>query len=552
VRGPSNITNWNFALYREYRSYQNLAFDPPVWNSSSGVWHINVSIPAEAERDLYNLQVTLSDGVSQLELEEWNAVQIRYDYPSNFTIFHITDTHLSPTATGESKRLLYSLYQAALANADLVIITGDLVETAATASLKFFHFILKQSRVPTFICPGNHDRDTTGPGFRTYQSFFGADYYVASFGPNVTIVMANSHGDRILNSTQIRWIERDMAASNAQVKILGFHHPLYYVEKEPPEYFLDPDEAEELIRICSENDVDMVLTGHLHNDRVDRVNGTLWILTTANGGPVWTNPADPGHHQYGFRIIRIENYKPVEWNWTLSMPWSQPWDKVALSRTPSYFYDVDVGGYMTLTNRLDTLLTNQIVDFLVQPIGSGVVYRAEGAPVIETANGSEAWLVRFLVDLPVNETITLRVYPSNAQPPTLLGVSYPEVAVTGQCYDIYANWTNPASGILRVRIEVSIDDGPYESHGMRSLGGGRYIYTICLEEPATVNFRILATDYAGLTTTTETYTFQYTSATTSIVVPPPTSLMLVVGVGVTILVIVAVVVYFLRIRPGAK
>jgi UDP-2,3-diacylglucosamine pyrophosphatase LpxH len=61
--------------------------------------------------------------------------------------------------------------------------------------------------------------------------------------------------------------------------MLCIHHPLYDFN-EPPSYYLEQDEATALIDICEENNVDMVLTGHLHNDRVDRVNGTLWILPT--------------------------------------------------------------------------------------------------------------------------------------------------------------------------------------------------------------------------------------------------------------------------------
>ncbi|MFX1492212.1 MAG: metallophosphoesterase family protein [Promethearchaeota archaeon] len=546
IQGPSNLTalGWSFSLYREYRSY-SLTYDTPLWNSTTSEWHINVTIPTSAERDLYDLQIGLTDGVNSLELIEWNAVQVRYEYPANLTLFHITDTHLILSAPEPAKIFLYSLYQAAMANADLIVITGDLTEDGMSSTLNSFIHILRQSRVPTFICPGNHDKDETGENnYNTYSSFFGPDYYTAKFGPDVFLVLANSGASGILNFTQIGWIERDMAASTAQLKILGFHHPLYYVDSDY--FYLDEDEAIELIRICDTYDVDLVLTGHLHNDRVDRVNDTLWILTAPCGGGPWTEPTDPGHHQCGFRVIEFENYVPVKWNWTVSECWSQPWNKVQLARYPADLHEVDVGGMMTITNTLDEPLSGQVVDFLVRPVSGGNFYHAIGAPVVETINGTDAWLVRFSVDLDVDESKTLRLYPSNAQPPTLAGLEYPDSFIPGEVYYIYANWTNPISGILRTRIDVSINDEPYSSYGMSKFSDGRYMYVLFREEAASIRFRVSATDYSGQTTTSDVYSIPL--ATNGIPPPIPIWIILAGASVVVVIVVVVAIVYLYRRR----
>ncbi len=545
VQGPSNITalGWSFSLYREYRSH-SLTYDTPLWNSTTSEWQINVTIPTFAERDLYDLQISLTDGVNNQELIEWNAVQVRYEYPANLTLYHITDTHLVLSAPEQSKAFLSALYRAAMANADLIVITGDLTEDGMSNSVTRFVQILRQSRVPTFVCPGNHDKDETAENtYNTYSSFFGPDYYTANFGPDVFLVLANSGASGILNFTQIGWIERDMAASTAQLKILGFHHPLYYVEGN--NFYLEEDEAIELIRICDTYDVDVVLTGHLHNDRVDRVNDTLWILTTACGGGVWTDPGDPGHHEWGFRVIEFENYVPVKWNWTVSECWSTPYSLVYGDRYPLYFHDVDVGGFVTITNKQDEPLIGQIADFLVKPLSGGTVYNAIGAPVVETINGTDAWLVRFLIDLAVDERKTIRIYPSNAQPPTLVGVEYPDSFVPGEIHYIYANWTNPISGIVSTRIEISLDDGPFISYGMSPFSEGRYMYVLLRQEAASIRFKVSATDYSEQTTTSDVYSIPL--ATNGI--PPPIPLWIILaGASVAVVVVVVVAIVYLYRR----
>ena len=544
VKGPSNVTTmgWNFTLYREYRSF-SLTYDTPIWNSTTSEWLVNLTIPASVERDLYDLQIELTDGVNNLELLEWNAVQVRYEYPANLTILHFTDTHFQASLSELTQVTLGSLFRAAMINADLIVYTGDLTEDGSLDSITRFRNILRQSRVPIFMCPGNHDKDETGGNtYNTYSSLFGPDYYTANFGPDVFFVSANSGASGILNFTQIGWIERDMAASTAQLKILAFHHPLYYVQG--TNFYLEDAEAVELIRICDTYDVDVVLTGHLHNDRVDRVNDTLWILTTSCGGTVWTEPWEPGHHEWGFRIIEFENYVPVKWNWTVDECWSTPYSLVYGTRTPWFFHEVDVGAQMRVNNKQDEPLFGQILDFLVQPLSGGAFYRATGAPVAETINGTDAWFVRFIVDIAVDEWKDIRIYPSNAQPPILLGVEYPDSFAPNELHYIYADWTNPISGILSTRIEISLNDGPFLSYGMPHFSGNQYLYVLLRSEPASVRFRVSATDYSGQTTTSDVYSIP--SATNG--APPPIHLLILLGGAGGAAIVVVVVIVFLRRR----
>ncbi len=558
IKGPNNIslTDWNFTLYREYRNH-SLTYDTPLYNITTGEWLINLTIPVSAEYDLYDLQVGLTDGVNNLELTEWNSVQVRYEYPTNLTIFHVTDTHQVDSWSGMSEITLSTIYQASMAAADLIIYTGDLTQDGTIASFNFFKNMLRQSRVPTFICPGNHDKGDLGD-YSVYRSVFGPDYYAANFGPDILIVLANSGASGILNMTQIGWIERDMAASTAQLKIMGFHHPLYYVREpgyDPYNFFLDDAEATELIRICDTYDVDIVLTGHLHNDRVDRVNDTLWILTTSCGGGPWTAPTDPGFHKDGYRMIEIENYIPVSWNYTPSLEWSWPWDEIQISRTPRYLHDLDVGGYATITNQRSEPII-QIVDFIVCTPGAGITLHTRDLvsgftePVIETVNGTYACLVRFNVSLDAGASTTLLIYPSNAHAPIFYGAEYPASVRPGIIYYLYVNWTNPDSGVLSVGINMSLNDEPFTSHGMTKQSDGRYRYTLFLTEHASIRWRTVAADYSVRTHKSDMFYIEDELATGTL--PTIDPVLILAGTGVAVIVIVVVVIFWFRRRSSMK
>ena len=58
VIGPANISSWSIDLYREYSEY-TITFDSPIRNASTGIWHINASIPSNTLVDLFDLRISV-------------------------------------------------------------------------------------------------------------------------------------------------------------------------------------------------------------------------------------------------------------------------------------------------------------------------------------------------------------------------------------------------------------------------------------------------------------------------------------------------------------
>ncbi|MFW9850647.1 MAG: metallophosphoesterase family protein [Candidatus Thorarchaeota archaeon] len=496
VKGPTSILSWNIKLYREYLE-QDLYFDTPIRNDTTGVWHINVSIPTGSPTALFDLKISISDGVSDNEIVERNAVQIRDMFPSNLTLFHITDSHISSVPTERDNRLLSALYQASAAGADMVVISGDLVDDGSVAAFERFTILIAQSSVPVFVIPGNHDVDPIGGGYTNYITFFGDDHYSANLGPDIFLTTVNMRSGT-LTSSQVEQIERAMADSNAQVKILSLHYSLQNL------LYLSEAETLELIRVCNETNVDIVLTGHSHRDGVDERNGTLWITTTAIGAQ-----ADSvGHGLNGFRVIQFHEGSPISWNWTISQPWSQPWDSVMLTRYPEELHDVDVGAYLTITNHLNYSVVNHVFDFLVQPISSNRHYIVSGGTVLSTVNGTDAFLIQVGVDLDAGESTTIRIYPNDVEAPSLLSIIYPDRVLVEEEYIIYVNLTVPSSGLMDVHVDVELDGESQGRYSMVSSDGIEWRTTLVHETSGEIKFQIGASDYSGLEFSSPIYTIE--------------------------------------------
>ncbi len=158
-------------------------------------------------------------------------------------------------------------------------------------------------------CPGNHDYgDLTGLDPDYYDIFtFPVNgeagglasntekYYSFDYG-NVHIISLDSHDeDRSQGSTMLTWLENDLAATAQEWIIVIFHHPPYSKGNHDSD---NPSKAkliqmrENVLPICEDYGVDLVLSGHSHNyERSKLINGHYGfsptydsLLHNINGG----------------------------------------------------------------------------------------------------------------------------------------------------------------------------------------------------------------------------------------------------------------------------
>jgi 3',5'-cyclic AMP phosphodiesterase CpdA len=99
-------------------------------------------------------------------------------FPDLYGVFHVTDSHIGRAAPANPSGNLKSLMaRSSEVKCSIVVVTGDLTDQGSPEQYKEFIRILNTCALPTFVCPGNHDR-----GDDNWARFFGPQAYYFMFG----------------------------------------------------------------------------------------------------------------------------------------------------------------------------------------------------------------------------------------------------------------------------------------------------------------------------------------------------------------------------------
>jgi 3',5'-cyclic AMP phosphodiesterase CpdA len=190
--------------------------------------------------------------------------------------------------------------------------------------------------IPMYFAPGNHDYYTTllPPGTLTqlntlpnYAKYIAPDSDYAVNTPICVILFVRSGTDISylistdpkgsgLTNAQITWIRSELAANSTKRKIIVMHHPganLNGTNCDGSAYTSVTSASQssfyvnrtEFLNICDSNHVDVVLTGHQHQNVVVDRNGTLVAdnCNTCGTRYVQTGPAFAGC----YRAITVDS-----------------------------------------------------------------------------------------------------------------------------------------------------------------------------------------------------------------------------------------------------
>ena len=164
--------------------------------------------------------------------------------PRSFRFIHASDTHIDTSNVGRIRRfrtLADSLDPA------LTLLTGDLIRDAASQqeprARGYFELFVAEMRLraPRWTVPGNHDHfgiipsrsrvSATHPLYNRgmYRHFLGPDYYSFNYGGVHFIGLNTVQPDDSayyggVDSLQLAWLTRDVAAVPASTPVVMFSH----------------------------------------------------------------------------------------------------------------------------------------------------------------------------------------------------------------------------------------------------------------------------------------------------------------------------------------
>lgn len=217
----------------------------------------------------------------------------------------VSDSHLSASGAAPQAQANWDAVVAYVGacRPDLVIHLGDLSldGTRDAADLRHGRAQLDRLPVPWRAVPGNHDiGDNPSPGApaeftvdaarrQRWLDIIGADYWSATIGGwTVLALNAQLPGSGLeAEAAQWSWLEEEASRLAGRPPVaLVTHKPITTDQTElaaaPPYRFWPPDARERLTRLFAGSPAALVMSGHVHQYRLLRLDGTehLWVPTT--------------------------------------------------------------------------------------------------------------------------------------------------------------------------------------------------------------------------------------------------------------------------------
>ncbi|MEM7263239.1 MAG: metallophosphoesterase [Planctomycetota bacterium] len=245
------------------------------------------------------------------------SFQTAGDAKTPFAFAVISDTQGNPKVSGRIAEHAWEL------RPNFVLHPGDLVSTGSNQNEWIDQFFSSMKplleRVAFFPVLGNHEQDARY--YYQYMALPDPEHYYAFTYNNARFFLLDSNRNVGPGSEQYAWLERELAACEAQWKIVCYHHPSYTSdENDYGDTWSGPStrgdtRVRALVPLYDKYGVDLVWNGHIHSYErtwplkagkpVGEGNGTVYMITGGGGGsleragpirPPFQNNVRRGHH----------------------------------------------------------------------------------------------------------------------------------------------------------------------------------------------------------------------------------------------------------------
>ncbi len=224
---------------------------------------------------------------------------------------HLSDLHFGRPASPE--RVL-SLKEDLLANQpQLLVITGDITDRGRISQFRRAHDFLDKVDVPFITVPGNREVSISAfwewifprLAMHRFRIFFGQSDRILwqSEGLKLACLGLNSvhpfpsWPGRIARETRY-WLKEQSTNLLDYRKILFLHHPVMPVIRGSSFWAHTLSDAGQLLNICTETGICLILQGHKHRSSIMEVNipaRNAKVVISAAGAPL-ASRWDPSYH----------------------------------------------------------------------------------------------------------------------------------------------------------------------------------------------------------------------------------------------------------------
>jgi 3',5'-cyclic-AMP phosphodiesterase len=172
---------------------------------------------------------------------------------------------------------------------DVVLVTGDCVNSGHLDEYVRFQELLRPLTMPVYVIPGNHDhraRMLEAFGTQGAQPLTGFVQYVVDAWP-VRLVALDTHiperDEGYLCAERLQWLEERLAEAPTRPTMVFMHHPPFRSGLAVPDQ-IGLVGADALAAIIARHpQVERIVAGHLHMAMLGHFAGTLAMTCPATG-----------------------------------------------------------------------------------------------------------------------------------------------------------------------------------------------------------------------------------------------------------------------------
>lgn len=246
--------------------------------------------------------------------------------PDELLIAQLSDLHVRPKGelykgVADSNQMLTDAIrhlQRLDRQADLVLISGDLVDEGRPEEYSMLRELLAELSTPYFVIPGNHDeRENFRTTFADHQYLpaTGALHYCIDDYP-VRIIALDStvcgeHYGR-LDEAGLAWLEACLSSAEDKPTIVMLHHPPFLsgISYMDSYRLLEPERLASVL--ARHSNVELVVCGHLHRSMTRRWAGTLVSScpSTTTEIALQLNPTAKSRSMVGPRACMLHHWQP--------------------------------------------------------------------------------------------------------------------------------------------------------------------------------------------------------------------------------------------------
>jgi len=218
-----------------------------------------------------------------------------------FRLAQISDTHVRADDNGAAAaQLKRALSQARDYNADVILLTGDLVNDERADEYAVLAAAIADAPAPLFLMPGNHDaRALLREQFpdhaylpREGHLSFAIDAYPVRIISVDQIVPGETHG--LLTPEVARWLDRTLAEDRDKPTIVALHHPPFPTHDMLFDTIGLLDAALLASVIAEHPQVQRLICGHHHRVAFGQLAHTPVVVAPSTSW-IYGLAMDPGH-----------------------------------------------------------------------------------------------------------------------------------------------------------------------------------------------------------------------------------------------------------------